>query len=63
VLAGALLQSVQKQDAAMKRREFITLFGGAVVAATSIFPLRGLHRQDFPGRESRRFAGRATNEI
>jgi putative tryptophan/tyrosine transport system substrate-binding protein len=29
------LQSVQKQDAAMKRREFITLFGGAVVAATS----------------------------
>jgi putative ABC transport system substrate-binding protein len=32
---GALLLSVQKQDAAMKRREFITLFGGAVVAATS----------------------------
>jgi putative tryptophan/tyrosine transport system substrate-binding protein len=29
------LQSVQKQDAAMKRREFITLFGGAIVAATS----------------------------
>jgi hypothetical protein len=29
------LQSVQKQDAAMQRREVITLFGGAVVAATS----------------------------